>query len=159
MDRIVLDALQEQFNRERGNREAYRIMANGLDAVNWPGSSAWMRKASDEEAGHADKFAGYIVDRNEVPRYDALPAPQPVSGDDLVLFFEAALALEMANTEKIKELYYASEQAEDFQTCNFLIWAIDEQTKAERELTDILIMLRRLDNNGRFQFDHELGEL
>jgi ferritin len=153
---IVLDTLQEQFNRERFNHATYRALAANLDAVNWAGSAAWMLNASNEEQEHADKFAGYIVDRNEVPRFDVLPAPLSPVGDDLVMFFDAALKLEVMNTAEIKELHYAAEQSEDMQTCTFLIWAIEEQTKAERELTDILLLLRRLDNNGRVVFDKEL---
>ena len=157
MDKLVLDNLQEQFNRERSNREAYRQMADALDAVNWPGASKWMRAASNDEAEHADKFAAYIVDRNEIPRYDSLPAPIAIGGDDMLSFFNAALTLEVTNTEQVKELHYAAEQGEDVQTCTFLIPIIDEQTKSERELIDILIMLRRLDNNGRIVFDAQLG--
>ncbi len=152
MDRIVLEALQEQFNRERINRETYRLMSANLDAVNWSQAASYMHKASNEEGEHADKFAGYLIDRNETPRYDPLPAPVSPNGDDLVPYFEAALMTEKANTEGIKNVHYAAEQAEDAQTCVFLIWAIEEQTKAERELTDILLMLRRLDNNGRLLF-------
>jgi ferritin len=157
MDRIVLDTLQEQFNRERLNHATYRAYASNLDAVNWTGSAGWMLKASNEEQEHADKFAGYIIDRNEVPRFDILPQPITPNGDDLTAYFDAALKLEVENTAQIKELHYAAEQSEDIQTCTFLIWAIDEQTKAERELTDILLMLRRLDNNGRIVFDKELS--
>jgi ferritin len=157
MDKITLDELQEQFNRERGNREVYRMLADNLEAVNWEGAAKFMRKASDEEGEHADKFAAYLIDRNQVPRYDSLPAPLVVSGDDLLPYFEAALTLEVTNTEQIKEVHYAAEQSEDAQTCTFLIWAIEEQTQAERELTDICMMLRRLDNNGRVVFDEKLG--
>lgn len=157
MDKITLDALQEQFNRERANREAYRALAANLENVNWSGSAAFMLKASNEEADHADRFAAYIVDRGQAPRFDALPAPIFVTGEDLLPYFTAALALERANTEKIKEIHYAAEQGEDTQTCVFLIWAIEEQTKAERELADIILMLNRLDNNGRIFYDHELG--
>jgi ferritin len=157
MDKITLDALQEQFNRERANREAYRVMADNLESVNWEGAAKFMRDASNEEAAHADKFGAYLIDRNQVPRYDALPAPLVVSGDDLLQYFDAALTLEVTNTEQIKELHYAAEQAEDMQTCVFLIWAIEEQTKSERELQDIILMLRRLDNNGRVVFDEKLG--
>jgi len=157
MDKITLTAFQDQFNRERGNREAYRVMASNLDAVNWEGAANWMRNASNEEGEHADKFAAYLIDRNEIPRYDPLPAPAVVAGEDLLPYFEAALALEVANTEQIKELHYAAEQSEDMQTCVFLIWAVEEQTKSERELMDIILMLRRLDNNGRVVFDETLG--
>jgi ferritin len=157
LDKIITEMLQEQFNRERMNHATYRAMAHCLDAVNWPGASKWMLNASNEEAEHADKFAGYIIDMNLVPRYDMLPAPLVPMGDDLVPYFEAALKLEIENTTQIKEIDYAADQSEDEQTEVFLIWAVAEQTKSEREITDILLMLKRLDNNGRVVYDHELG--
>jgi ferritin len=116
-----------------------------------------MRNASDEEGQHADKFAAYLIDRNQVPRSDALPAPLVISGEDMLPYFESALLIETTNTEQIKELHYAAEQAEDMQTCVFLIPVIEEQTKSERELIDICLMLRRLNNNGRVIYDETLG--
>ena len=118
-----------------------------------------MKRSADEERKHADKFAGFIVDRNAVPQFAALAAILPAQGDDLVAFFEAALACEMATTEAIKTLHYMAEESEDPQTCAFLIWFLEEQTASEREVTDILLMLRRLDNNGRVVFDEKLGEV
>lgn len=157
MDTILLDALQEQFNRERGNREAYRLFSVNLDSVNWPGFSKWMLNASNEEAEHADKFSTHIIDRNEVPRFDALEAPRVVSGADPLSYFNAALQLEKVNTEAINELYEQAEELEDPQLCVFLNWAVEEQTKSERELMDIILMLQRLDNNGRVVMDAQMG--
>ena len=156
MKQQLIDALQEQFNRERMNHAAYRALADQLDNMYWPGSSAWMRKSSDEEQAHADKFAAYMVDRNITPRYAPLEAPAALGETDLTRFFEAALELEQGNTESIKELYYVAQESEDPQTCTFLIWALDEQTAAERELTDYITMLRRLSNDGMLVFDNEL---
>ena len=53
---------------------------------------------------------------------------------------------------------YVAQESEDPQTCTFLIWALDEQTAAERELTDYITMLRRLSNDGMLVFDNQLGE-
>lgn len=156
LEQIVKDTLQEQFNHERYNAAVYRSLAFGLEVVNWPGAAKWMRAASDEEQAHADKFAEYLIARNVTPVLSVLPSPERVLGDDMVAYFSAALELEKANTEKIVQLKMISEQNEDPQTCVFLIWALEEQTQAEREINDILVTLRRLDNNGRQVFDHEL---
>ena len=157
LDRLVIDALQAQFNRERYNREVYRCLADNLENVFWAGSAAFMRGASNEESDHADKFAAYLIDHNVAPDYQPIPAPPLVSGEDLLPYFEAAYALEVGNTVEIKNLDYLCDESEDSQTCIFLIWAIEEQTKAERELVDIITMLKRLDNNGRVIFDQQLG--
>lgn len=156
MNKNLEIALQEQLNRERTNHATYRQMAETLDNMYWPGSSAWMRKASDEEQEHADKFAAYMIDRNIQPQYSALSAPVTPNTEHLPAYYQTALNLERDNTESIKALYYLAEQAEDPQTCTFLIWAIDEQTAAERELVDIITMLNRLDTTGWLIFDKGL---
>lgn len=157
IDKMTLDALQAQFNKERANREAYRVLADNLENVNWAGAAQFMRSASNEEGEHADKFAAFIIDRGVAPRYDPLAAPLVVMGEDVLPYFEAAYSVELSNTEAIKNLHYTADQGEDTQTCVFLIWAIEEQTKAERELLDIIMMLKRLDNNGRVVFDKSLA--
>ena len=157
MNEDVLKALQDQFNKERGNREAYRCMAETLESLNWEGAAKWMRKASNEEGEHADKFAGHIVDRNEVPRFDALGAPKSVGGDDLLSYFGVALTLEQDNTKSILALDELAGKKGDGQLKVFLIWAKEEQTRSERELFDIILMLSRLDNTGRMVFTDELG--
>jgi len=159
MNENLLTALQDQFNMERQNAAIYDALAAQLDAVHWPGASAWMKRAADEERQHADKFSGYIVDRNGVPQFAGLvPVVAPQETDDLVLFFDAAMGREQLTTEAIKALHVLADEAEDPQTCAFLIWFLEEQTKSEREITDILLMLNRLDNNGRVVFDETLGE-
>lgn len=157
MNQTLINALREQHNRERMNAAVYRAMSDQLDLVFWPGSSAWMKSASNEEQAHADKFAAYMVDRNIQPEYREIMQPVIPMDDNLPLFFAQALELEKTNTESIKELYFTAESAEDLQTCTFLIWALDEQTAAERELTDIITMLRRLDKTGWMIFDKGLG--
>jgi ferritin len=156
LSNILITALQEQQNRERYNAAFYRALADQLEAVFWPGSAAWMKKASDEEQEHADKFSAYLIDRGSAPLYAALPMPTIPTGDNLVEYFLAALVNEQINTEAIKELYFTAQESEDPQTCTFLIWALDEQTSAERELNDILLMLRRLDKTGWLAFDNGL---
>lgn len=158
MDKITLNALQEQYNRERWNREVYRGYANQLEALAWPGSAKYMYKASDEEGRHADKFASYIIDRNELPAQRQIEVISLVSNNgDPTAFFEAAYKQEVSNTEKIRELHYTAEQTEEIQTCTFLIWAIEEQTAAEREFLGIVMMFKRLGADGKVFYDKEIG--
>jgi ferritin len=156
---MSIEALNNQFNKERENHATYRAMADALDASNWPGSSAWMRHASDDEQTHAEKLASYIVDRNAQPIYADLAAPAIPKGDDLLACFTSALSLEQANTRSIIDLYNQAVMEGDIQTSNWLIWAIDEQTRSEREITDILLQLRRADGNAALLLiDTQLGE-
>jgi ferritin len=125
-----------------------------------------MQRAADEEQAHADLIGHYIVDRGEAPTFASIEPVVPPSGDDLLPYFEAALAREQATTESLKELYFLAEKMGDEQTCSFIecpsngfVGFFAEQTKSEREIIDIMLMLRRLDNNGRVFYDEQIGEL
>lgn len=153
----LLTALNEQHTRENVNRDAYRALSFALDAAGWKGSAAWMLRASNEEQEHADKFAQYIIDRGGQVDY-VITSPATLASGEILPAFEYALNIEKTNTEAIKTLYYIAEAEQDPQTCSWLKWALDEQTDAEREIADILNMLRRLDDNGKVFFDHKLGK-
>jgi ferritin len=153
----LLIALQNQLTLERTNAAAYDVLSTSLDAVNWQGASEWMKQAANEEREHAQKFADYIIARNAIPQSQSLPVITPPAGDDLVLYFQAAMAREQVTTEAINTLHYQAEDEEDPATCQFLLWFIAEQVKSEREITDILTSLARLDNNGRQVFDGTLA--
>lgn len=156
MKSILLQALNDQLTLERQNAAIYDALSAALDVVNWAGSAAWMKKAADEEREHADKFAAYIVDRFGIPIYAALEACAAPTSDALYLYFDAALRREKATTEAIKTLHYMAEENEDPQTCTFLIPFIEEQTKSEREISDILLLLSRLDKTGFLVFDNSI---
>jgi ferritin len=152
----LIDSLQSQMNKERMNNAQYSAFAAALDAANWPGYSHFMQKASEDEATHAKKFQDFLIDRNQVPIYSALSAPIPLAGDNPIPFFESALLLEQENTISILAIDAIAES--DPQTEVWLIWAIEEQTNSERELTDCLLELRRCKGSGLLILDREYLE-
>lgn len=153
------DALQDQYNKERNNEQVYAAFAAALEAVNWPGFAAWMERASADEREHSRRFRDYLIDRNQIPVLRALPEPPNMDGNDPRPLFAAALQLERDNTMSITAIEELAETMDDDQTETFLIWAIDEQTKSERELVDILLELGRVDNTGLVILDREYGKL
>jgi ferritin len=141
LDAVVSDALQNQITRERTNEAAYLAIGNRFDVLNLPGFAKWARSAAHEEAEHAQRFTDYLIDRGGVPivaplvgvnapQADMLTAPAMLAG--------MALQVETSNTESIKTLYALADEADDPQTCVWLIWAIEEQTSAERELVELI---------------------
>lgn len=162
LDPVVLDALQQQVTRERQNEAVYIALAYRFDVINLEGFAHYCQLAAREESGHADKFSGYIIDRNAAPLVQPLGVVNPPMPADMLtagaLLIGAALQLEMGNTEAIKFLYQLAEEAHDPQTCVFLIWAIEEQTSAERELTTLLARCKVAENDAAavLQLDAEL---
>lgn len=163
LDPVVLNTLQQQIARERYNEAVYVTLANALEVLNLDGFAKFMHDAAAEEAEHARKFSAYVIDRNAAPityplnAYTAAPADMLTAG---TVYFQAALDLEIANTEAIKTLYTLAEEADDPQTCVWLIWAIEEQTSAERELTELRARVTFAQGcpAAILAMDHELGE-
>ncbi len=151
------DALNDQMNKERQNAAAYDAFAAALLAANWPGFAAWMSHAADDERSHYAKFRDYLIDRNQTPRLAALMEPATMDGSDPRPFFRMALELEQSNTASIKAVEDLAESLDDDQTEMFLIWAIEEQTRSERDLVDRILELSRVDATGLLILDREYG--
>lgn len=161
MDETLLTLLQDQYTLERTNEQHYRALAAAADVVNRPGASRYFEGAADEEAQHAKRARDYIVDRNEVPVFAPIEPILSFDGNDYAGLFQAALTREQMTTAHLTLLHQAAEG--DPQTCAFLMssqgdWPgfFAEQTQSEREITDFLLRINRLDNNGLEVFDLSL---
>jgi ferritin len=151
--------LQNQLTLERTNAAAYDALDFSLRFVNWPGSAHYMHESAEEERTHAKRFAKYLIDRNVFPQFDALPVSAMVSGDNLLAYFKAALDRERLTTAAINALHEKADELGDPQTCTFLIWFVDEQTKSEADLQDIIKELSRTDVNNQAVLDRKYGKL
>lgn len=163
LDPVVLNTLQQQIARERQNEVVYITLANAFEVLNLSGFAKYMHAAANEEAEHARKFTAYVIDRNAAPVTAPLAAYTAPAADMLTagaMFMQAALSLEIANTTAIKVLYDMADEVHDSQTCVWLIWAIEEQTKAERELTELIARATFAQGclSAILAMDHELGE-
>ena len=155
----LTDALQAQLNVERLNSAIYRAMSLALENANWPGTAAHFAHASQDEQGHADKIAGYLIDRNTQPLYAALPLPT-VTTPDLLPCFQAAMEREQLTSAAIDQLAAQAESEGDRATCIFLQWFVMEQIESEREYTDKLLEVSRAqgDTAALLFLDREYGK-
>lgn len=163
LDPVVLNALQQQIARERQNEAVYITLANAFEFLNLDGFAKYMHDAANEEAEHARKFTVYVIDRNAAPVTLPLIAVSAPSADMLTagaVYMQAALDLEVANTNAIKLLYDLADEIHDSQTCVWLIWALEEQTSAERELTELVARATFAQGcpAAILAMDHELSE-
>lgn len=162
-----LPLINSQFTAERANEQAYRALQSSAEAVNWPGAAAFFANAAEEEGQHAERVKAYIIDRNETPVFEALPAITPIDGKNYAGMFQKALELEKANTARLNALWVeADDTSPDPQTVAWLTnpegedWPgfIAEQTISERELVDLLAKIERLGPDGLETFDQWLAE-
>lgn len=141
LDPVVLDSLNRQYTTERQNSAIYAAVGNRFDVLNLTGLAKFARDNSAEEQTHADKIRDYIVDRYGFPIVDALQSVDPPQADMMSaarVLFAYALMREQMTTESIKTIYDMAVDADDPQTCQFLLWFLEEQTKSEREFSELV---------------------
>ena len=162
LDAVVRDSLLKQVNIERYNAAIYSAAAHWLAFLNLPGAASYFHKQAAEEMTHSQRFADYLIDRNEQPQITVLDAPPVLIGDMTTAITTAAalvLRREQINTEYIKTIYAQAEDSDDPQTCVWLVWALEEQTRAERELTELIARATFAQGcpAAILALDHELG--
>jgi ferritin len=160
----MLEALVQQINRERQNSVPYAAMANRCQLLALPGLTKFFTESSADELTHAQRLTDYVIGRNDavdvLPLQGAnIPATSDLSTVGSTLLSEA-LALEEANTDKIKLIYRMAQEAGDYQTGVMLHWFIEEQTRSVSELIDMLAQWTFAAGcpAAVLQLDHELGE-
>lgn len=163
LDPVVLDALNRQITTERQNSAIYSAIGNRFDVLNLTGLAKFARENSAEELTHAARITDYVVDRYGFPVVDALTAVDPPQADMISaarVLFAYALMREQMTTEAIKTIYDMAEEADDPQTCQFLLWFLEEQTKSEREFSELVAKAQLAEGNAAavLMLDHELGE-
>jgi ferritin len=152
---LVETLLQKEVTLERTNRDFYRLGSFILDNEGWSGFAKWFKKSSDDEQGHADGFAGFLVDRNIDPIYDTI-STFPPAGRDPLEYAKAAYAAEQKTTAAIEEIYKTAHDEGEFLVTQFLQFYLDEQRQSEREVWDIIQMLEATDEWRLI--DEKLGE-
>lgn len=163
LDPVVLDALNKQVTHERQNSAVYLAIANQFDVLNLIGMAKLARNESGEETAHAQRITDYIVDRYGAPVVDALTAINLIPGLTMMsaprLLFSGVLQREQVTTEQIKTIYDLAEDADDPQTCQFLLWFLQEQTESERKYSEIVAWCQFAEGNAAaiIALDEKLG--
>jgi len=159
MKEKVLNALNEQINKEIYSAYLYLSMASWFHSVGLPGFANWMELQYQEELDHAKKFYDYIVDRGDKVILQAIDTPKNEwkSTEEVI---KQTLEHEQFVTESINNLIDISISEKDYMTNNLLQWFIAEQVEEEASVSEILDKLKLVSNsgNGIFMLDSEMGK-
>lgn len=139
----LYELLNAQVTKERYAAAVYSALGTWADSQGFEGLTKWADEASAEEAGHAQKFIGYLRDRASV-RLEVVEAP-PVDFGAYDQALLAALTLERGVSEAIREIYRVAVAEADGATAALAEWFLDEQVKAEKELVTYIQRVRRGD--------------
>src|SRR3954465_7060710 len=100
----LVDALNEQINKELSSSLAYMALHAYFGDSNLEGFAHWMRRQYMEEHGHAVKLFDYMLLRGSLPTILALDAPRKMFTSPLEAM-ETALEHERRVTAAINDLY------------------------------------------------------
>jgi ferritin len=163
LDPVVRDALNRQYTTERQSSALYEAISNRFSFLNLPGLAHFADSLSCQKAEQADKLRGYVLDRYGFPVLDALPLIDPPQADMLTaarVLFAYALMREQMNTESLKTLYDLAVDADDPQTCQFLLCCLKHQTSVEAQMSELAARAQFAEGCAAavLMLDHDLGE-
>ena len=154
----ILDALNQQLNKEMFSSYLYLSMAAYFDSKNLSGMSSWMRFQSEEEYEHAMKFYDFILRIGGEVKLTSINSPQTDWKSPLKIF-EDSLAHEKFISKSIHEIMDLAIDEGDHPTKSFLQWFVDEQVEEEDSVQQIVENFRLIGDSkgGLFMLDRELG--
>jgi len=154
----MLDALNEQINREMYSAYLYMAMSSYSDSKGLAGFSNWFMVQYHEEMEHAMKIYHYIQEQGEQVVLKAIEQPPAEFGEPLEMF-QKTLEHEQFITKSINELVDLALAEKDHATNIFLQWFVTEQVEEEANDNEIIdkINLVSKSPNGMYMIDKELG--
>jgi len=155
----LIDAINEQINKELYSSYLYLSMAAYFDNKNLKGFANWMFLQSKEEYEHAMKFFHYLSERGAKVELKTIDGPKTEWKSPLNVF-EEVYSHEQKVSEMIINLLALAKKEEDYATENFLQWFIKEQVEEEANASFIVERLKLIGDNigALFIIDKELGE-
>jgi len=158
LEEKMVNALNEQINKEIFSAYLYYSMAAYFDSMNLEGFSKWMKVQAKEELTHAQKLYKYIFDKDGVVELGAVEKPKNGWKSPLEVFKDA-YEHELSVTQSIDKLVDLAKELKDNATLSFLQWFVNEQIEEEANTKKIVDTLEMIGENktALFMFNAQLG--
>ena len=155
----MLDAINEQINKELYSSYLYLSMAAYFEDKNLPGFAKWLHMQEGEERGHAMKLYEFLIERGGRVALKPIAAPESDWPNALTLFKQVA-AHEAAVTASIHNVYEVALKEKDYAAQVLLHWFITEQVEEEKNAAEIVAQLELVEARGTavMMLDHRLGK-
>ncbi len=141
------NALNEQINKEIYSSYLYMAMSMYFAAEDYDGASSWMRIQALEELSHAEKFMGYVNERDGRVALELIAKPK-FEWTNAVEAFTDAYKHEQFISSSINELINIAREEKDFMSDNFLQWFVAEQVEEEASAKEVIRMFKLAGNGG-----------
>jgi ferritin len=154
----MLNALNEQINKEMYSAYLYMAMSAHSTSIGLPGFANWFMVQYQEEMEHAMKIYNYVNDQGGKIHLKTIEEP-PSTFKDPMDMFKKTLNHEQFVTKSINTLMDIAIKENDHATQIFLQWFVTEQIEEEGNDNDIIakLELAGAKGNGLFMIDKELA--
>jgi len=154
----MVDALNEQINKEMYSGYMYLSMSAYADFKGLKGLGNWFHVQYQEEMEHAMRIYDYVQEQGAHVKLKTIDQPPTDFGTPLQIF-EKTLEHERFVTTLINNLVDLAIEERDHASRIFLQWFVSEQVEEESNVNEILdkIKLAGEDGNGLFMVDKELA--
>lgn len=159
IEKNVLEALNQQINREYYSAYLYLSMSFYCHGIGLQGFAHWLDVQKLEECSHAETLSQHILERGGKITLDTIEIP-PNSWENIVELFEAVLEHERSMTAAIHNLITTAQVQNDFPVQSLLKWFVDEQVEEESSVENILNQLNYVKDNTSaiFMLDREMAQ-
>ena len=150
-------ALNDQITAELWSANLYLSMSFFLQREGYEGFAHWMKKQANEEIGHANEIAEYMIRRQSIPKVDKIDVV-PQNWGSAREAFEDAYKHECHVSKLIDLLVKIASEEKDNATQDFLWGFVREQVEEEASILGIVDKLRKTNPTGYLFIDSQLGE-
>lgn len=128
MDNKLIQAFNNQINREFYSAYLYFAMSTYFDEIMMEGFSKFMKHKASEGLKKAQRIYDYIILRDEKLIFSKIEEPEAnwINATDV---FSIALSHEEFMLNQIRELYKISIETDDIASSNFILEILNEQIK------------------------------
>ena len=155
----MIQALNDQVNKELFSAYFYLAMQAYFSSINLDGFANFFRVQVQEERDHALGFFNYLSKIGSKVTFAEIQKPQSDFSSPQEVF-ELTLKHEQFVTQSIYSLMDIAREVKDHTTDIFLQWFITEQAEEEENMTRVLNKLNLIKGEGAglFMIDSELAQ-
>ena len=150
-------ALNDQITAELWSANLYLSMSFFLQREGYEGFAHWMKKQANEEIGHANEIAEYMIRRQSIPKVDKIDVV-PQNWGSAREAFEDAYKHKCHVSKLIDLLVKIAAEEKDNATQDFLWKFVREQVEEDAAVLAIVDKLKRSGDAGLLYMNFKLNE-
>ena len=140
--------LNKQVAHEFHNFWTYKQIAYWFESSNLPIFAKFFFKQAEEEKGHGEKIAKYLLDQGAEVKLTEIEAPH--SGyKNAKEIMDLFVKVEVLTTNMVHEIVKMAVEENDYATRNFIEWKVGEQVEEVASANEMLAMVKLAETQGQ----------